>query len=60
MPTNEHFDEINRTLGRIEEKVDNLSTLPARVDNLENWRSFLSGAWAVMAAFGVYLFRGSK
>ena len=47
--------EIAQAVGRIEGQLKQLGELPARVEKLERWRSWLSGAWAVVAAICMYL-----
>lgn len=57
MNENETLMEVNRALGRLEGKLDALlqqsasdrsdtDKLRARVSKLENWRTYLMGAWA--------------
>jgi hypothetical protein len=40
-------DELQRAVGRIEGKLDDLVGLTTRVSSLERWRAFLAGAWLV-------------
>jgi len=60
-------DEILRALGRIEgeqkatretmtQQLGEIRKLSERVSRLENWRSYLTGAWAVLAAAFAYTF----
>jgi hypothetical protein len=45
--------DLYQALGRLEAKVDLLlqdrQDLEARVGSLERWRSWLAGAWAILA-----------
>lgn len=41
-------EEIIRSLGRIEGKLTEISTLPQRVRSLEIWRAFLAGGMALL------------
>jgi hypothetical protein len=52
-------NEILRTLGRIEGRLESLCTLPARVRTLELWHNRLKGAWTALAGAYLYLFRGA-
>ena len=52
-----NMEEIHRTLGRIEGKLDGLDGLPARVRSLEGWRRWINGAYATMAAVLAWVFR---
>jgi hypothetical protein len=58
-PLNEYDDDrlerITRAVGRIEGKLDSWGDLPKRIEKLESWKSWLSGAWAVVAAICMYL-----
>jgi hypothetical protein len=55
-------DELFRAIGRIEGKLDQalpkIESLTARVTTLEKWQAWLKGAWFVIAAAFVYLFKG--
>lgn len=64
-------DEIQRSLGKIEATLeailDRLDThdevrtkTTDRVDALERWRAYLSGAWFILAAGLAYLIKGDK
>ncbi len=53
----DRLERIARSIGRIEGKLDQWGDLPARIDKLERWRSWLSGAWAVVAAAFVWLWQ---
>jgi hypothetical protein len=44
-------DELQRAVGRIEGKLDELVGLTARVSSLERWRAYLAGATAVVSFF---------
>ena len=49
--------EVFRSLGRIEARLDEISKLSDRVSNLELWQSWLKGGWAALAAAWAYVFR---
>jgi hypothetical protein len=51
-------DEILRSLGRIEGRMDEISNLSSRVRSLEIWQAWLKGGWAVMVACVAYVGRG--
>jgi hypothetical protein len=53
------YDEIVRSLGRIEGRLDELRDLSGRVSCLEHWLSWLKGGWAVMASVLTYLLRAA-
>ena len=48
-------NEILRALGRIEGELIEIRKLSARVSILEQWQSWLKGAWAILAAMCAYL-----
>ena len=64
-PQDEKLDEILERLntmhgklfgmtgdnGFVGETEETLSKIDERLDKLENWRSYLAGAWAVLAGF---------
>ena len=52
------LNELLRAIGRIEGELVEMRTLPARVSRLENWQSWLKGAWAMLTAAFAYLVRG--
>ena len=59
--TPDQVQEIQRTLGRIEGKLDGfetrftaLETLDARIDSLEGWRKWLLGVQAAIAAMVLF------
>ena len=54
---NDRLTHIMQAVGRIEGKLESLTPLPARVEKLERWRSWLSGAWAVVTAAFLYLWK---
>jgi hypothetical protein len=51
-------DEILRALGRIEGRLEGIQKLSERVSILEQWQSWLKGAWAMLVAGYALLFRG--
>jgi hypothetical protein len=53
----ENNDDVMRTLGRIEGKVDGLAKLPDRVAALEHWQAWLKGGWAAVATAVAYVFK---
>jgi hypothetical protein len=44
-------DELQRAVGRIEGKLDEVLGLTKRVQSLEQWRAYLTGAWVVVSLF---------
>jgi hypothetical protein len=52
-------DDMRRTLGRIEGRLDGLGDLAARVTALEHWLHWLKGGWAVMASVLTYLLKAA-
>ena len=50
-------DEILRSLGRIEGRLDGIEKLYERVRKLEMWQHWLKGAWAALVGAWLYLFR---
>ena len=50
-------DEILRTLGRIEGRLEGIEKLYERVRKLEMWQSWLKGAWGALVGAWVYLCR---
>ena len=52
------YNEILRALGRIEGELVEIRRLSVRVSILEQWQSWLKGAWAFLAAGYAYLLRG--
>ena len=44
------FNEIMRSLGRIEGQLQEICKLPERVHRLEQCQARLKGAWAALAA----------
>jgi hypothetical protein len=50
-------DEILRTLGQIEGRLDVLCKLAERVSKLEQWQSWLAGGWTALAAAYAHLCR---
>jgi hypothetical protein len=51
--------EVLRSLGRIEGELIEIRKLSQRVSRLEQWMSWLKGAWAVLAAACGFLFKGA-
>jgi hypothetical protein len=45
------YDEILRSLGRIEGRLLGIEKLSARVAKLETWLAWLKGGWAALAAY---------
>jgi hypothetical protein len=52
------YDEILRSLGRIEGELVEIRKLSERVSKVEVVLSWLKGGWAVLVAAYVYLWRG--
>ena len=52
------YNEILRALGRIEGELVEIRRLSVRVSILEQWQSWLKGAWAFLAAGYALLLRG--
>jgi hypothetical protein len=50
-------EEVLRALGRIEGELVEIRKLSERVSKLEQWQSWLKGAWAFLAAGYAYLLR---
>jgi hypothetical protein len=50
-------DEILRSLGRIEGRLDGFEKLFERVGKLEVWLAWLKGAWGALTGAWVYLCR---
>jgi len=42
------MNEILRTLGRIEGRLEAMQTLPGRVSKIEAWQFWFKGAWAAL------------
>ena len=55
----DRWNELMRTLGRIEARLDKLDNLPDRVASLERWQAWLKGGWAALAAAFAYLCKGT-
>ena len=53
----QELSEMNRSLGRIEGRLDGLKNLDARVSGLEGWRKWMSGAQAVLLAMFAWMFK---
>ena len=51
------YDDILRSLGRIEGELIGIRKLSERVSKLEMWQAWLKGAWAVLAAALTYVFK---
>jgi len=51
------YDEILRSLGRIEGRLTGLTDLADRVSSLERWQAWLRGGWAILAAAYAHLCR---
>jgi hypothetical protein len=51
------WDEVLRSLGRIEGLLVGMSDVPERVSSLEMWQSWMKGGMAAIAAAFAYLFR---
>jgi hypothetical protein len=51
------FDEMLRTLGRIEGLLVGMSQLSERVSRLEMWQSWLKGGLCAITGAFAYLFR---
>jgi hypothetical protein len=52
------LNEIVIILGRIEGELKGISKLSERVSMLEQWQSWMKGAWAALVAGYAFLFRG--
>ena len=50
---------ILRSLGRIEGELIEIRKLSQRISRLEQWVSWLKGAWAVLATACACLFKGA-
>lgn len=53
----EKYDEILRTLGRIEGELIEIRKLSDRVSSIELWQSWLKGGWAALTLAWTYLWR---
>ena len=51
------YDEILRSLGRIEGELVQIRKLSERVTKLEIWQSWLKGGWAALLSAYIYLCR---
>ena len=51
----DRWDDVLRSLGRIEGEFVEFRKLSERVSKLEQWQSWLKGGWAVLAAAYAYL-----
>jgi len=49
------WDEVLRSLGRIEGEFVELRKLSERVSKLELWQSWLKGGWAMLAGAYAYI-----
>ena len=49
------YDEILRSLGRIEGRLVGIEKLSERVTNLETWLAWLKGGWAALLGAYVYI-----
>jgi hypothetical protein len=49
------YDEILRSLGRIEGRLIGIEKLSDRVGRLETWLAWLKGGWAAMLAAYLYV-----
>ncbi len=49
--------EINRSLGRIEGRLDRLGSLDKRVGSLEGWRKWMNGAYAALLGVFAWVFK---
>lgn len=49
------YDEILRSLGRIEGRLIGIDKLSERVSKVETWVAWLKGGWAAMLAAYVYV-----
>ena len=54
----DNIGEVLRALGRIEGELVEIRKLSERISRLEQWQSWLKGAWAVLAAACGWLCRG--
>ena len=51
------YDEILRSLGRIEGRLTGIEKLSERVTKLETWLAWLKGGWAALLAAYLYICR---
>jgi hypothetical protein len=49
------YDEILRSLGRIEGRLIGIEKLSERVARLETWLAWLKGGWTALAAGYLYI-----
>ena len=54
------YNDIVRSLGRIEGQLDDIRKLSERVTKLELWQSWLKGGWAALVAAYAYLCKQAK
>jgi hypothetical protein len=59
MDTDNEIREILRIVGRIEGQLIEICKLPERVSRVEQWQSWLRGAWAALAGALAWLWSGS-
>jgi hypothetical protein len=52
------YNEILRSLGRIEGELVEIRKLYERVSILGQWQSWLKGGWAILAAAYAFMFKG--
>ena len=57
MDADANVNRILRALGRIEGELIEIRKLSQRVSRLEQWVSWLKGAWAVVAAACAFLYK---
>ena len=51
----EPWNDVMRSLGRIEERLDKLDNLADRVAALERWQYRIHGGWAALVAAGTFI-----
>ena len=56
----ENWNDMLVVIGRIEGQLKMLCTLSERVNRLEQWQSWLKGAWAALGAACIYLLRHTR
>jgi hypothetical protein len=54
----EHILRIEHTLGYMQGELVEIRKLSERVAMLEQWQSWLKGAWAILAIGFAYVYRG--
>jgi hypothetical protein len=55
MNSDEKFDNIQRTLGRMEGMLEGIKDVPERLSRVERTISWLKGGWTFLAAAWAYI-----